>query len=134
MKKEQLKISNWSLIPLSVSMLASAVQLEITEGKDAGWVWTHILIGIALAILIVWHICLHYSKRWAQLFLQQTKPKVKFMTVFLILTAITGIIATFQWYDNRLHTSFGGIHGKLGFIFLFLAITHGMHYKRYYLK
>lgn len=134
MKKEQLKICNWSLIPLSVSMLASAVQLEITGGKDAVWMWIHILIGIVLAILIVWHLCLHYSKRWARLFSQQTKPKVKFMTVFLILTAITGIIATFQWYDNRLHTSLGGIHGKLGFIFLFLAITHGLHYKRYYLK
>lgn len=134
MKKKQLKICNWSLILLSVWMLASALQLEITGGESVAWVWIHIMIGIAITAFAIWHLALHYHTRWSRLFTRQTRPKVKFMTLFLALSAITGIIATAQWMSECCHTHLGAIHGKLGFIFLLLAITHGLHYKRYYLK
>lgn len=133
-KNQQLKICNWSLAAFAIVMLASGIQLEITGWEAAAWVWVHIAMGAAMAGVAVWHLWLHYRARWGQLFSRQSRPKVKFMTVFLILTTVTGLIATAQWLPTGVPTHIGGIHGKLGFIFLFLTITHGLHYKQYYLK
>lgn len=133
-KKNQFKLCNWPLVPLSVAMLASAVQLEATGGRDRAWVWVHIFLGIVITVWCGWHLWLHFHGRWRGLMSRQTRPKVKFMTVFLALSAVTGLAVTPEWYLSNLHTGFGGFHGKLGFIFLFLAITHGLHYKRFYFK
>lgn len=133
-KKEQLKPCNWALALLAVLMLASSIQLEATNSQSAIWVWVHLILGIVMTIAVVWHLWLHYRGRWSKLFTRQTKPKVKFMVLFIALTAISGIIATFQWLPEYAHTGIGGLHGKLGFVFLFLAITHGLHYKRFYLE
>lgn len=133
MKKGHLNLCNWSLLPLTIIMLASAIQLEATDGKGDAWVWLHIVTGIALTAVALWHLTLHYSSRWEQLFSRKTGSKIKWMTIFLTLTAVTGIIATAQWHPVCLHTHLGAIHGKLGLIFLFLAITHALHYRRYYL-
>ena len=46
---------------------------------------------------------------------------MKWLTVAGILTAVTGIIAT----AGPSHSMIGAVHGKLGFLFILLAVWYG---------
>ncbi len=58
-KKTKFKICDWSLLFLSIVILASGLQLEINPAGKLVWVWLHIVLGIAFSIYIIWHIILH---------------------------------------------------------------------------
>ena len=47
---------------------------------------------------------------------------------------VTGLIATVHWLAGYAHNAIGGIHGKLGFLFLIIAVTHCFRYRKFYMN
>lgn len=131
-KLTKLKICDWLLLVVSVLMLASSIQLE-------GWwlgmsfIWTHIAVGIVFFLLIGYHLQLHFN--WQNWFvrLKQQKSKVtKWLAAFGALTLLTAIIATIHMFRTWQHSAIGGWHGKIGFVFLALAICHMIKRLKFY--
>lgn len=131
--KTKFKICDWSLLFLTVVILASGMQLEINPTGASVWVWAHIVLGIMFIVGIFWHINLHksgYKKR---------KPnsgdiwhKHTLMVIFFLLTLLSGVIATFHWIGSYHHSTLGGVHGKFGFLFIIAVILHIARNKRFY--
>lgn len=133
MKKiTKLKICDWSLLVLTVLMLASSVQCE-------GWwlgipfVWAHIALGIAFFLLIGWHLQLHFQwKNWFKRLKQQKSHVTKWLAAFGALTFLTALAATIHMFITWHHSAVGGWHGKFGFIFIILAIGHAVKRIKFY--
>jgi len=45
-KIDMIRRVDWILLPATIAMLVSSVQLEATAGRCAVWVWVHICIGL----------------------------------------------------------------------------------------
>ena len=121
----KLKICDWSLIAVTVLMLASGIQLEILSGESHPWIWAHIILGLIFLALILWHLYLHFRWRdWLKRLWKQKSSNTKWLTITGILTLVTAIIATIGWIASPIHSKIGAVHGKLGFIFLILAFVH----------
>lgn len=117
----------FSLILITVS----GIQLEATSGQYCWSVWTHIILGLALTILSLYHIYLHYkSSNWFKRFAKHRSSLVRILWWVFLLTAITGIIATIQWLDGFTHSKLGAVHGKIGFLMALLAIIHAVKQAR----
>lgn len=135
-QKTKLRVCNLTLIAATVLMLASSLQLEATGSAENVWVWIHVATGVMFAALNAWHIYLHY--RWHQwgvrlIGSRDKRPvKTRWMTIFGILTLVTGLIATVMRIIEDSHSSFGGWHGKIGYIFLILIVIHIGHRLNYY--
>ncbi len=126
MKKiTKLRLCDWTLLAMTVVMLGSAVQLEVTSGQDICWVWGHVVLGIAFMMLVCWHLQLHFN--WGNWFVRLKKQKshvTKWLAVLAVLTLVSAIVATGHWIGEYAHSSIGGVHGKIGFVFIALAIGH----------
>ncbi len=123
-KKLKMKICDWALLPVSAAMLVSGIELEITEGSSAAWIWGHIFSGILFTALIVWHIALHYkSHDWLRR-LWKRPAVIKWLTISGILTLATGFWAVPEWIIAAAHTHIGALHGKFGFIMMLFVIIH----------
>jgi len=123
-KSTKLKICDRGLLPVLVLMLASSVQLE-EWWLGMGFIWTHLALGIVFFALITWHIQLHFNwQKWIDKFRKLKSSVTRWLAIFAALTLLTAIIATIHMFFTWHHSPIGGIHGKLGFIFLFLAIWH----------
>ncbi len=62
---KHLKICDWTLLVLTLLILASSLQLEITAGATPLWVWLHMAAGTLFLLLIVRHLYLHFRwKNW----------------------------------------------------------------------
>lgn len=132
-KALKLRLCDWLLLPVTVLMLASSIQLEITAGSSALWVWVHIALGLIFFVLISWHLQLHFQWRnWLRLIWRQKKHAIKWLTVIGLLTLITAIASAAGWIISPEHSKIGAIHGKLGFLFIALAIGHIIHRWRFY--
>ena len=46
------------------------------------------------------------------------------MSVFGLLTLVSAMAATTHWILTDAYTGIGGIHGKIGLVFLILIIVH----------
>lgn len=124
-KAKKLRICNWLLLVTTVVMLTSSIQLEVTGSRAAIWVCLHIIVGCLFFANIIWHLCLHFGwKSWLQKFRKQKSPVTRGLAVFALLTIISAIIASAHWIGTWTHSPFGGVHGKIGFIFIALAIGH----------
>lgn len=127
----RLKLCNRSLGFVLLLILISGVQLEVTSGQYAWSVWTHIVLGILLTALSVYHIFLHYRKsNWFARFAKNRKTVTRILWWVFLLTAVTGLIATAIWLDCRCHSHLGAIHGKLGFLMVILAVIHALRNKK----
>lgn len=134
MKKiEKLRICDRTLLSLSLLMLVSSVQLELNPAGNRWWVWLHIGLGCVLTGFIFWHVGLHKNVRK-----KGTLPKhrhehnLKGLGLLFLLTLISGIIAISAWIGDYIHTTAGGIHGKIGFLFLCFLFFHVKKYKKFY--
>lgn len=123
MKKiTKLRICDWSLLVVTVLMLASSIQQE-GWWLGMGFVWTHIVLGILFFLLIGWHLQLHFQwKNWFVRLKQQKSNVTKWLAVFGALTLLTAIVATVHVLNTLQHTTIGGVHGKFGFIHWQLAM------------
>ncbi len=124
-RAEKLRLCDWMLVFATAFILASGIQLEATDSRSIVWVWIHVIIGGLFFANIVWHLYLHFGwKSWVQRFRKQKSPVTRWLAVFALLTLISALVALFHWIGTDTHSPIGGIHGKIGFVFLALAIGH----------
>lgn len=132
-KLSRLRKCDWALIAVSILILASGIQLEITGGSDALWVWWHVAIGIIFFAGIFWHLYLHFGWRsWFGRLRQPGRRATTWLATFAALTLISGLAATILWVMHPTHSHFGAIHGKIGFLMLLLAIGHTIKRRKFY--
>lgn len=135
MKKiEKLRICNWTLLSLSLLMLVSSVELELNPVGEKAWVWLHLIFGCFFTGFILWHVKLHRKPvvDSGQMKRHYHGKNLRWLGLLFFLTLITSVIATFCWIGSYIHTTIGGIHGKIGFIFLIFLLFHIKNYRRFY--
>lgn len=121
----RLKLSNRTLGFVLLLMLVSGIQLEATSGVYGWSVWVHIILGILLTILSCYHIFLHYRRsNWFARFARNRKAVTRILWWVFLLTVVSGIVATILWLDGNLHSHFGGVHGKIGFLMVLMTVIH----------
>lgn len=124
-KAKKLKTCDWLLLVATVVMLASSIQLEATGSRAVGWVWLHIALGCLFFANIVWHIYLHFGwKSWLLKFRKQKSPVTRLLALFALFTIISALLAFLHWAGSYIHSPIGGLHGKIGLIFIAVAIGH----------
>ena len=124
-KAQKLRLCNWTLLIVAPLMLASGIQLEVTQGQDPAFVWLHTALGIAFVSLAVWHISLNL--KWGNWFgkFKKMKNHVTWMLWwFFLLTIVSAAIALTHWLDAQTHSPLGGLHGKMGLAMMVVAIGH----------
>lgn len=127
----KLKLCNHLFGCILILTLASAIQLEITSGKYVWSVWVHIALGIALTIMSLYHIYLHYrGGNWFSRFAKNKHAVTRIVWWTFLLTAITGIAASVIWLEDYDHSHLGAVHGKIGFLMALTAIIHAVRHRK----
>lgn len=130
-KAARLKRCNRSLGLTLLLILASGIQLEATSGRYAWSVWVHIILGVALTALSLYHIYLHYrTDNWFARFARNRNTVTRILWWVFLLTTVSGLAATAIWLATPVHSHLGAIHGKIGFLMALLAIIHVVTHKR----
>lgn len=126
MKKAiKLKICNLSLLPLTIAIPASGIQLEATHSDGLTPVLIHIVVGLLFMSFAIYHVYLHFGKsNWFSKMRRQKSPVTRILWWVALITLITGVIATIHWLSTFTHSPIGGVHGKFGFLMIILAIGH----------
>lgn len=131
-KKERLRLCDRVLAAVAAVTLASSVQLEAMPGRGAVWVWCHIVVGVAMLALVVRHLYLHFGWRgWPGRLRAQKSPVTRWLGVTGLLVALSAVAATAHWLVSQTHATVGGVHGKLGFIFMALCVGHTLRRARF---
>lgn len=129
----KLRLCNRLLFFMTLMIFVSSVQLEIIGSSNPFWIWGHIFVGCLFVGNVVWHLYLHYGwNSWIRRVYRQKKIMNKWLSVLIILTCMSAIIAVFHWMVTYIHSPIGGIHGKVGLIFLLLALGHVIKRIRFY--
>lgn len=132
-KQRKLKACDWLLLIVTVLILSSSIQLEITSGSSKFWVWTHIILGTIFFGMIGWHLQLHFQWRnWFRLLWKQKLKNTKWLVVIGILTILTAVISTIGWIVSPDHSKIGSVHGKFGFLFVVLVLWHIFRRLKFY--
>lgn len=135
-KLGKLRLCDWVLLCVSAIMLGSALWLEINPFGPGVWVWFHILLGAAMVGFIFWHLALHMASRRVNKSVAHSKRQHhcdRGLGLFCMLMIVSGIAATVAWMGTYAHSTIGGIHGKIGFIFLIFVALHVKKYRRFYI-
>lgn len=129
-KNDKMKICDWSLIVMTVLILLSGIQLEATGSANPTSVLIHIIVGCIFVVLIGWHLYLHFRwSNWIRRIIKQKSPVTRWLLLFLVLTMVSAIVATCHWLLITSHGSIGGLHGKIGFLFVILCMGHAIKRK-----
>lgn len=129
--QEKLKLCNKWLKVMLLLILASGIQLEATGGRYAWSVWVHIVLGVVLTVLSICHIYLHYRKsNWFMRFAKNRNKVTRVLWWVFLLTAVSGIAATIQWIVEGGHSPIGGVHGKIGFLMVIIAVIHAVRQRK----
>ena len=65
---KKLRLCDWMLVFATAFILASGIQLEVTDSSSIAWVSIHIIIGSLFFANIVWHLYLHFGRKsWVQI-------------------------------------------------------------------
>lgn len=132
-KMRKLKVCDWILLIVTCLILPSSIQLEIIACSSIIWVWAHIIVGTMFFVLIGWHLQLHFQWRnWFRLLWKQKLKNTKWLVAIGILTIITAVISTVGWVVSPEHSKIGAVHGKLGFLFIALALWHIFRRLKFY--
>lgn len=122
---EKLRICNRTLAVTTMAVLLSSIQLEATGGSSASLVWLHIAVCSLMTALATRHIYLHFKwVKWESRLFGSRNRMIRWLTISGALTILTGIAATVQWLVTGIHSGIGALHGKIGFVFILLAILH----------
>ena len=133
-KSEKLKICDWLLVALLLTVIASSIQLEITSSKGLFPVIFHIFVAFPFMFLVVWHIYLHFNwKKWLYKF-SKLKVPTRILWWLYLLTFASGIITLVHWVISQHHSPLGGVHGKIGFLMVIFAIGHTIKRIRFFKK
>ena len=139
-KKTQSRICNWSLLVLAILMLASGIQMEASFGADflgfsfPVYMVFHVIVALLMTTAVIWHIWLHFSwKEWVKRFSALKRMDTKILAVVAVLVLVSGIVALLVLLFNGMqHNGLGGVHGKIGFIFIAIGIYHIVRRVRFY--
>lgn len=133
--QEKIKLCNKWLKVMLLLILASGIQLEATGGRYAWSVWVHIVLGVVLTVLSVYHIYLHYRKsNWFMRFAKNRNKVTRVLWWVFLLTVVSGIAATIQWIVEGGHSPIGGVHGKIGFLMVIIAVIHAVRQRKSRIK
>lgn len=131
--RTKMKCADWSLLATTIFVLISSVQLEATGSISALWVWLHIVISLIFLSLICWHIYLHFKwNKWKQRLFDKRRGVVRWMSICGLCVILSACAATIHWIVTNAHNGIGGVHGKIGFIFLVLIIIHIIRHRKFY--
>ena len=139
-KKTQSRICNWSLLVLAILMLASGIQMEASFGADflgfsfPVYMVFHVIVALLMTTAVIWHIWLHFSwKEWVKRFSALKRMDTKILAAVAVLVLVSGIVALLVLLFNGMqHNGLGGVHGKIGFIFIAIGIYHIVRRVRFY--
>lgn len=141
-KKSQLKLCNYLLLAVIPTALASSLILEAGGGADAfglpfaGHVWLHVAVCTGMLALVGWHLFLHFGKSgWGNKVKRLKSPVTRTLVWLTIVLLISAATALPHWMGSGMqHTTWGGVHGKIGFLFLLVAIGHTVKRWRWFGK
>lgn len=129
-KSQQLKWCNVSLMAITPFMLASSIQMEALAGDDMlgisffALTLIHASFGVVMFALVFWHLYLHFGNlSWLKR-LGFSPTLTKWLAGFGITTLASGIFILAYMLSYFEHNLVGAIHGKIGFVFVALAILH----------
>lgn len=129
-KVSRLKVCNLLLMTFAVLMLASSIQMETCRGEGlwgfsfSTMMYLHCILGTLMLILVVTHLYLHFgNKNWSTK-VKGLKRQTKWLCVIFAIQFFISIIAFIRIMILTAHSPIGAVHGKIGFLFLFLCITH----------
>ena len=81
----------------------------------------------------MWHIALNISRgNWFKRISRLRSPVTKLLGGRFLLTVASAIAALVHWIGSHEHSSIGGIHGKIGFVMLAIAIGHTFKRFKFY--
>ena len=129
-KNQQLRWCNLALMALTPFMLASSIQMEALGGDDMLGVSFFALtfinagFGVAMFALVFWHLYLHFGGLvWLKKF--GASPKLtRWLGGVGVATLASGAFILAYMLSRFEHNTIGGIHGKIGFAFVALALFH----------
>ena len=132
-KVNQLKICNYSLVLTGIVVLASSIQLEATGSVGIIPVRIHIIAASMFCCLVFYHIYLHFNRsNWFGRFSKLKCKATEVLWWLFILTVFSGLIALTEWLFHSEHTPGGGVHGKIGFVMLFIALGHTLKRRNFF--
>ncbi len=132
-KAKKLKLCDWLLLVTMILMFVSSIHLEATGSRGLWWVWAHITVGLCFFSGIIGHLYFHFGwKSWAHKLRKQKSPVTRWLAVLALLTAMSAIMTFLHWADSYVHSPIGGVHGKIGFAFIVLAIGHTIKRIKFY--
>ena len=121
-------------------MLASGIQMEACFGADflgisfPVYMVFHVVVALLMTAAVIWHIWLHFSwKEWVKRFSALKRADTKILAIVTALVLVSGIVALLVLLFNGMqHNGVGGVHGKIGFIFIAIGIYHIVRRVRFY--
>ena len=135
----KLKICNISLLAITPAVLATSIILEASHGQSVlglkfnFWVIIHLVAVLAMTGLVCWHLGMNWGKisGWAKKFTGKASGASKALAILIAVTALTGLSAIPQWLIHR-HSPIGGVHDKIGFLFILIAISHTIRHRKWF--
>lgn len=132
-KSAKLKICNYSLIIFWIIVLASSIQLEATGSEGVFPVWFHVVSAVIFSAFVIYHIYLHFrGGNWFAKFSKLKSKVTRVLWWLFLITSVSGIAVFLMWLIHPVHTGFGGVHGKIGFIMLAVAIGHTLKRRKFF--
>ena len=123
-KRGKLKCCNYALLVCLLPVLATGIILECGVAGRA-FVLVHVVLAVSMMSLAAYHLYLHVgSKGWWQRVKKLKSHATRLLVRVAMLAAASGLVALVAWLFCRQHTSIGGLHGVIGFFFLFIAAGH----------
>lgn len=124
-KKTELKVCDMMLAAVTALTALSSIQLEVTGSRDVTSVWIHAGVSSLFFVNIVWHLKLHFGwKGWVGKLRRQRSQATRLMSLASVLTLASACVALVHWSESFMHSKPGAIHGKIGILFLILAVGH----------
>lgn len=137
----KLKICNISLLVITPAVLATSIILEASHGESVlglkfnVWVIIHLVTVLAMTGLVCWHLRMNWGKisGWVKKFAGKASGASKALAILIALTALTGLASVPQWLIHG-HSPIGEVHGKIGFLFILIAIIHTIRHRKWFRK
>lgn len=139
-KKTQYSVCNWSLLIFSILMLISGIQMEASFGADflgisfPVYMGFHVIVALLMTAAVIWHIWLHFNwKEWVKRFYALKRVDTEILAIVAVLVLVSGIVALLVLFFNGMqHNGVGGVHGKIGYVFLAVGLYHIIKRIRFY--
>lgn len=134
-KLRKIRLCNWALLISTPLILASSIQLEATGSRDVTLVWLHMAIGTIFMLLVFWHLALNLKwGNWFKKISRLKSPVTKILWWVTLILCISAIAALIHWSGTYTHSPIGGLHGKIGFVMIVIAIGHTLKRIKFFKK